>query len=232
MEYSEYKERLLLALNEPDISIKISEMMERSLESYRKEESERLKNELEECKSQLNTLILKNRKLKQMIQKLETETEAKQQEIQKEYTLWKEFQQVYDSMNQMYQMYQQLSLSGKSTLEGIFKRPEPDAWLAAGTQAENISTLWEYTKMQIMERRYGDVEKLSVLIYYFIDLYNKTKNEPIFKMQGVLEGDAFDVENHIRTSGSKAAGKINKVILYGYYNTKTNTILKKSVVEI
>lgn len=232
MEYSEYKENFLLALDEREVLEKLERIIVKSLEGSSQEEVKRLKEELVEYKEKVGSITSENNKLNQMVQKLLGDIQGQQKDFQKKSVVWKEVQQIYSPMYSTYQIYQQISQSARNALKGIFKDEEPAAWIAAGSQPENISSLWEFTKMQIMKRRYEDVKYLSDLIYYFIDLYNKTKNEPIYKMQKVSPGDVFDVEEHIRTSSSKAAGKISKVILFGYLNVKTNLVIKNSVVEV
>lgn len=138
------------------------------------------------------------------------------------------FGQFYD----MYNLYLELSEMSKLSLRGIFKEESPDAFIAAGIQPENIDSLWEYTRMQIMNRKYEESERLGQLICYFIDLYNKIRTSPVYALQEIKNDDFFDVDCHIRTSDSKAAGKVKKIYLYGYTNVLTNTLIKKSVVFI
>lgn len=236
MELNEFNQNILLALEEPEIRDKITEIINTTMEapqlhSYR-EEIKAMENQLDACKRELAGERLKNQELKENNHKLETQIMLSQEEYEKKYVQWKEFENFYHTLYSTYQMYQQISPAGRNAIKGIFKKDTPDVWIAAGTQPENISALWEYTRMQIMERRYQDVDKLAELIYYFIDLYNKTKNDPIYKLQPVSPGDEFDVEYHIRTSNSRAVGKIKKIVLYGFENVKTKAILKKSVIEI
>lgn len=236
MELNEFCQNVLLALEEPEIREKISEIVKETMpvleqDSYR-EELRTMEHQLDSCQRELANVQMKNQELKENNHKLEMQLMLNQEEYEKKYSQWKDFENCYSPLHNAYQLYLQVSPAGRNAIKGIFKEDNPDVWIAAGTQPENISALWEYTRMQIMERRYQDVDKLAELIYYFIDLYNKTKNDPIYILQPVSKGDEFDVEYHIRTSNSRAVGKIKEIILYGYENAKTKAILKKSVIEI
>lgn len=142
------------------------------------------------------------------------------------------FVNVFGRFYSMLEVYDNLSENHKNALKGIFKEDTPDSWIAAGVQPDNIDSLWEYTRMQIMNRKYKELEGLGSLVYYFLDLYNSTRSTPIFTLQEVSAGDMFDVDSHIRTSDSKAAGRISQVYLYGYVNVNTDTVIKRSVVMV
>lgn len=143
-----------------------------------------------------------------------------------------DFNNLFYKIYNVYEVYLKLSDVSKTELRGIFKEDSPDVWIAAGIQPDNIESLWEYTKMRIMKRQYDDLDGLLQFIYYFIELYNKTKTAPFYILQKVTIGDCFDVDLHIRTSESKAAGKIKQILLYGYINANTSAIIKKSVVAL
>lgn len=195
-------------------------------------ETEHLQSELEECKQQKNSEIMKNQKLSNSLALLERQHTKLTEEFRHACSEWERFESIYHSIRTAYEQYEKLSEVCKHALQGMFKNADPALFIAIGIQPDNICALWEYTKMQIMERNYTDIDKLSSLIFYFIEILNQTKSEPVYKIQPVSSGTFFDVESHIRTSTSKAAGKINKIYLYGYLNAKTNAIVKKSVIEI
>ncbi|MCW2279142.1 hypothetical protein [Heliophilum fasciatum] len=142
------------------------------------------------------------------------------------------FQSQYQQVERAYALFR--SLSGKVAREitGIFKASTPAVFIACGTQADNIDTLWEYTKQQIITGQTADVGKLIELLTFFLKLYNSLFDQPPFAWQTVRSGDEFDAAKHIRTADSKVSGRITQVYLPGYINANTEKLIKKSVVRM
>lgn len=245
MEMQEFIDCLLKAADVPEVKQKFAKIMQVISEDEKKNK-QLLIQELEETKTILETQKKENLSLQSKIKEKEKENKQLLQEkeglkkdcqiLQEEIRDCKEnlnyWESLFDGLYNILATYQALSPQNKDCLKGIFKSERPEVFIAAGAQLENIAALWEYVKMQIMSRKYENIKEMSRLVYYFIRLYNQTRETPVLKLQDVTEGDLFDAGNHIRTSDSKASGKIQKIYLYGYEYSATNAIVKRSVVMV
>lgn len=129
-------------------------------------------------------------------------------------------------------LYGELSQSSQHALENIFRSTKPELFIASGVQIDNLKQLWEFAKSEIMEGRVGETELLADLIGYFMNLYNLIHGRMIYVKIEAKAGMDFDVDWHIRTSGSRPAGKIGRVYLDGYVNVNNGSIFGKSVVQV
>lgn len=107
-----------------------------------------------------------------------------------------------------------------------------EEFLACGVQPGNIDTLWEFSRNQALKGNLEDTAILEQIIAYFVRLYNGTNKSPILAFQKVAVGDSFDIDLHIRTQSSKAAGTISNILITGLTNAFTGETIKKSVVEV
>jgi len=244
MELSEFKELLLRSLKDDEISYRLSGLIrnggddavatneqkrqyQKQIEGLRlqntklEEENKYLGAKLEDVTNQLNQKIEDN---KQYIV-----NEANNAKYLKELD---EYRSMFGDLYKVIIMYNRLSEANKKSLKGLFKSNDPVVFLASGMSQGGIESLWEYAKMLIMKRDYGDIEELSGIIYFFIDVMNNVRNVPLNKLLDTKKGDVFDIEMHIRTSDSRPAGKIVRVLLQGFRNAGNNGIIKKSVVEV
>lgn len=129
-------------------------------------------------------------------------------------------------------LYGELSQSSQHALENIFRSTKPELFIASGVQIDNLKQLWEFAKSEIMEGRMGETALLADLIGYFMNLYNLIHGRMIYVKIEAKAGMDFDVDWHIRTSGSRPAGKIDRVYLDGYVNVNNGSIFGKSVVQV
>ncbi|EKO3578281.1 hypothetical protein P0F20_002406 [Vibrio metschnikovii] len=128
-------------------------------------------------------------------------------------------------------LYQDLSEQTRTSLSGIFKDTSVQGLVACGIQEKNISNLWDYAKNEVVNGINPDIEKISAL---FELLFNRfILAYPMFALQAVKQGDNFDTHLHIKhNTSSNSSGSITKVLLTGYVNTKTEKVIKPSVVVI
>jgi hypothetical protein len=184
---------------------------------------------------------LRNRitQLEQQVQSLQSEIAAANELLQKtelnrdEYrTKYFQFKGIFQRQTHTFYQYQGLSEQSREALSGVFKGDSFEEFLACGVQPANIDTLWEFARNQALEGRLDDLPVLGQIIAYFVELYNGTNESPILAFQQVSVGDSFDVDLHIRTQSSKAAGAISSIILTGLTNAFTGEVIKKTVVEI
>ncbi len=131
----------------------------------------------------------------------------------------------------IYELFSSLSTKTKESLNGIFKDSSLEGFLSCGVQDKNISSFWEYIKVELQEDKNSDIEKL-VQIYNFL-FQRYIKAFPIYALQEVNAGDEFEALSHVNHSSSSAvSGTITKVLLRGYVNTKTSKVIKQSVVKV
>lgn len=142
---------------------------------------------------------------------------------------------IIEDYKSRYKIYDRLNALSENTLmdvSRIFKGKNYEEFIACGAQIDSINSLWDYTKNKILLNKEFDVEVLTDIIQYFISLYNKTSDTPTFIIQEVNIGDEFDADLYIRTSDSRASGRILEVCLIGYANKNTGKIIKKSIVRV
>jgi len=101
--------------------------------------------------------------------------------------------------------------------------------LVCGVQEKNINSLWEYIRVEIIEDKNSDIDKL-IEIFNFL-FANYLKAYPIYQLQDIKIGDEFKTEIHINTS-SNPSGYIKEIQLNGWINNKTKDIVKKSLVKV
>jgi len=126
--------------------------------------------------------------------------------------------------------FKTLKANTQSALAGIFKEPSAVGFIACGVQEKNLLSLWDYTKNRLMEQADAETAILVELFYFLFSRYRLAY--PNYRLQEVTLGEAFDPEQHIRSSQSRASGAISKVLLSGWVNNKNQKIIKTSVVEI
>lgn len=184
-----------------------------------------LRKKIADLEQQLNELQKETATVKDRLEK----TEKNRDEYKSKYF---QFKGIFQRQTHTFYQYQSLSEQSREALGGIFKGTSFEEFLACGVQPGNIDTLWEFSRNQALEGNLEDVLILEQIIAYFVHLYNKTNESPILAFQKVTEGDSFDVDLHIRTQKSKAAGTVSKIILTGLTNAFTGEVIKKTVVEV
>lgn len=184
--------------------------------------------------SQSHTQFL-NLKIQELQAELNATTDrlAKMEENRNEYKAkYFQFKGIFQRQTQTFYAYQGLSAQSKEALSGIFKGSSFEEFLACGVQPGNIDALWEFARNEALNGNREDVAVLESIIAYFVRLYNGTNDSAILISQDVKAGDLFDVDYHIRTKDSKAAGSITNVLLSGLTNAFTGEVIKKAIVEI
>ncbi|TKH02108.1 hypothetical protein FC682_22335 [Peribacillus simplex] len=188
-------------------------------ELLREKEKEiaRLQQEIESKKEEISEYQIK-------ITHLNEKMEAYFTELQKRRADYREAEELYEAV-------QQLSETTKSSLKGIFKGGSVQEFIVCGVQYENISSLWDFIKNEIMEGREQEREILLALFLYFFQEYVKTYDTPLYKIQQVKMNEIFREDLYIRALNSKISGNITDILLPGYISINGKTI-KKSVVRI
>lgn len=129
-----------------------------------------------------------------------------------------------------YELYRTLTDETKISLKGIFKDDTFEGFIACGVQDKNINSLWDYIKNELIENSNQDNESLVKIFDFFFMKYIIAY--PMFEVQNIEIGEDFNTDFHIKDSQSSASGTIKKVLLKGWINTKTNSVIRKSVIRI
>ncbi|EKO3780311.1 hypothetical protein P0F39_001846 [Vibrio metschnikovii] len=170
-------------------------------------------------------------KLNQLVDDQKTQLQQRQQDSSKrdEKLVW--YQTHFEDDLNILSLYQELSEQTRTSLNGIFKDTSVEGLVACGIQEKNISNLWDYAKSEAVNGTNPDLEKINrlfeLLFKRFILAY------PMFALQAVKVGDIFDTQLHIKHNSSvNTSGSISIIRLIGYVNTKTQKVIKPSLVVI
>ncbi len=143
----------------------------------------------------------------------------------------KSYEDLFKGEIEAYRLFESLSSHTKKSLSGIFKDDSISGFIACGIQERNISNIWEYLKNEVIEDENKDISNLKLIFEFLFSRY--VLAHPIYELQQVDSGSAFDPQHHIRHSSSKnVSGDIQDVLLSGWINKKTNKLVKQSVVII
>ncbi|MCK1986229.1 MULTISPECIES: coiled-coil domain-containing protein [Peribacillus] len=220
-------ESLMVSLQDERVTEKIKAIAEagsfnqmgeyKELLREKEKEIARLQQEIESKKEEISEYQIK-------ITHLNGKMEAYFTELQKRRADYREAEELYEAV-------QQLSHSTKSSLKGIFKGGSVQEFIVCGVQYENISSLWDFIKNEIMEGREQEREILLALFLYFFQEYSKTYDTPLYRIQQVKMNEVFREDLYIRAPNSKISGNITDILLPGYISINGKTI-KKSVARI
>jgi len=137
----------------------------------------------------------------------------------------------YREAEELYGAIQQLSETTRNSLKGIFKGETVQEFIVCGVQYENISSLWDFIKNEMMEGREQERGTLLALFQFFFYEYSKTYDTPLYELQEVKINEAFREDLYIRTLNSKISGNVTEILLPGYTSVN-GKIIKKSIVRI
>ena len=130
-----------------------------------------------------------------------------------------------------YQLFEGLSTQTHQSIDGIFSDRSITGFIACGIQERNITSLWDYIKNEIMENNHSDIPALKEIFSFLFSRYALAY--PIYTLQPVELDEAFDAQKHIKHShSSNVSGNIQDVVFKGWINTKTNKVMKQSLVII
>lgn len=183
----------------------------------KEKEIARLQQEIEVKKEEITEYQIKVRHLNQKIDSYFNELQKRRED--------------YREAEELYGAVQQLSETTRNSLKGIFKGETVQEFIVCGVQYENISSLWDFIKSEIMEGREQERETLLALFKFFFREYSKTYDTPLYELQEVKMHEAFREDLHIRTLNSKISGNVTEILLPGYTSIN-GKIIKKSIVRI
>lgn len=176
----------------------------------------------------LDTQIVSSQKELKLVNNKIDELEKENKTIYEELLIYKK---TFKQDLKIYRIYEELSPTTKDSIKNIFKNDSLDGFISCGVQEKNISSFWEYIKLEIINDKNKDIEKLTEIFYYFFDKYRLAY--PMYELDTTKVDDNFDTQLHIKHNRSQnVSGSIKKVLLHGYLNIKTNNIVKQSIVFI
>jgi len=238
-----FKNKLLdLLKSDSDIKQAIRDVFSSETDHRNVDQISQLQKELEESKHKIKKILGRNEdetsNLKSQIKQLEESLGNKKKEnislkeiIEKNKDQIKYYKDTFKEDIDAYQLFESLSNSTKKSLSSIFKDDSMSGFIACGIQERNISNLWEYLKNEVIEDKNKDITNLKMIFEFLFSRY--VLAHPIYERQQVDLGSTFDSQLHIRHSCSKnVSGDIQKVLLSGWINKKTNKLVKQSVVII
>jgi hypothetical protein len=211
-------ERVIEKIKEIAVSGSFSQMREhKELLKEKEKEIAKLKQEIELKKEEISEYQIK-------IHHQNEKIESYFNELQKRRADYREAEELYEAV-------QQLSATAKNSLKGIFKGETVQEFIVCGVQYENISSLWDFIKNEIMEGREQEREILLALFQFFFHEYSKIYDTPLYKIQEVKLNEVYRDDLYIRAYNSKVSGNITDILLPGYISIN-GKIVKKSIVRI
>jgi hypothetical protein len=218
---------LLISLQDERVIDKLNEILEMDMFNPPREAKKLLIEKEEEIARLHQELDSKKREIigyKKKVNELNQKIDSYLYELQNRRADYQEAEELYDSI-------QHLSEKTRNSLKRIFKGTTVQDFIICGVQYENISSLWDFIKNEIIEGREIERETLIAIFQYFFQVYSKTYDTPLYKTQEVQINDFFREDLHIRASNSKVSGNITEILLPGYISIN-GKIIKKSIVKI
>lgn len=116
----------------------------------------------------------------------------------------------------------------------IFKNVQNFAeFVLFGTASSTIENLYEVISYNVLRDDFSDLDSLSYIYYYFIDLFNTRSGKIVYKLDDLQENQAFEPVKHTKTKESLESGKILAIYIKGFeYLSPSKPLTKKSIVKV
>ncbi|WP_217542981.1 hypothetical protein [Vibrio metschnikovii] len=186
---------------------------------------------ISQLQQQLQAKEVEINQLNQVVDTQKAQLQERKQDSSKrdEKLVW--YQTHFEDDLTIFNLYQELSEQTRTSLNGIFKDCSIQGIVACGIQEKNISNFWDYAKSEVINGTNPDLGKINRLFELLFKRFNLAY--PMFALQAVKVGDNFDTQLHIKHNSSvKMSGAISSIRLIGYVNTKTEKVIKPSLVVI
>ncbi len=190
-------------------------------------ENDNLKNDIRNFQNQLHSQTQKTSQAKNEINTLENEKQDLLNIAEKYNSIASKF----ENLIKIHKMYLSINNVHGVFLNSLFKGKSIDVFFTCGVQEKKIASLWDYIKSSIIEEK-RNIEELKQIFAYFFGLYNSIYHPPLYRSNNVRINERFNDEKHIKVSQHNHSGKIRKIVFDGYYNSNTDEIIKKTIVEI
>ncbi|WP_277258907.1 hypothetical protein [Phascolarctobacterium succinatutens] len=188
----------------------------------------------EQVKNQAWELAQKNEELRSAAAaagKLEQDYEkinAANAKLQRELNAW---QKEFAEPAKFYRLYKSLPQGIRGRFTDIIADSSIVAFISTGSNIEYVEMFWDS-----MKRNYAELgaerEALLQIFAYLLELCNAYQGEQVYELLDDEIGKGFDDDVHMRSENcSKYSGKIEKVLLPGIWNKRSERANKKALVE-
>lgn len=189
--------------------------------------AEQVKNqawELAQKNEKLRSAAAAARKFEQDYEKI-NEANAK---LQRELNAW---QKEFAEPAKFYRLYKSLPQGIRGRFTDIIADSSIVAFISTGSNIEYVEMFWDS-----MKRNYAELgaerEALLQIFAYLLELCNAYQGEQVYELLDDEIGKGFDDDVHMRSENcSKYSGKIEKVLLPGIWNKRSERANKKALVE-
>lgn len=213
--------------DEQAASIKALKRAKEQQEHENNKLAEQVKNqtwELAQKNEELRSAAAVARKFEQDYEKI-NEANAK---LQRELNAW---QKEFAELAKFYRLYKSLPQGIRGRFTDIIADSSIVAFISTGSNIEYVEMFWDS-----MKRNYAELgaerEALLQIFAYLLELCNAYQGEQVYELLDDEIGKGFDDDVHMRSENcSKYSGKIEKVLLPGIWNKRSERANKKALVE-
>lgn len=189
--------------------------------------AEQVKNqtwELAQKNEELRSAAAAARKFEQDYEKI-NEANAK---LQRELNAW---QNEFAEPVKFYRLYKSLPQGIRGRFTDIIADASIVAFISTGSNIEYVEMFWDS-----MKRNYAELgaerETLLQIFAYLLELCNAYQGEQVYMLLDDEIGKGFDDDLHMRSENcSKYSGRIEKVLLPGIWNKRSERANRKALVE-
>lgn len=189
--------------------------------------AEQVKNqtwELAQKNEELRSAAAVARKFEQDYEKI-NEANAK---LQRELNAW---QKEFAEPAKFYRLYKSLPQGIRGRFTDIIADASIVAFISTGSNIEYVEMFWDS-----MKRNYAELgaerETLLQIFAYLLELCNAYQGEQVYMLLDDEIGKGFDDDLHMRSENcSKYSGRIEKVLLPGIWNKRSERANRKALVE-
>lgn len=228
--FDEQAQRIAELQEENDEQAASIKALKRAKEQQENENSklvEQVKNqawELAQKNEELRSAAAAAGKLEQDYEKI-NEANAK---LQRELNAW---QKEFAEPAKFYRLYKSLPQGIRGRFTDIIADSSIVAFISTGSNIEYVEMFWDS-----MKRNYAELgaerEALLQIFAYLLELCNAYQGEQVYELLDDEIGKGFDDDVHMRSENcSKYSGKIEKVLLPGIWNKRSERANKKALVE-
>lgn len=208
----------------------------------------RLENEVSNKATEITDLIRQNSDMRdkvynqaeelnrrdESLKKANTKIDELENNLEKTTAELQNYVENYSELEKAYNSYKKLSDNTKFALEGIFgAESSPTNFLAGALQEGHLESLFDYVATMMNSNAAQDeIETLHALFEFAFSAANSGIREKIYTRLEISEGDDFYGEEMRKTSNSEQSGSVKKILLDGYKYSRTDKVVKTSLVVI
>lgn len=213
--------------NKQAASIKALKRAKEQQENENSKLAEQVKNqawELAQKNEELRSAAAAAGKLEQDYEKIN----AANAKLQRELNAW---QKEFAEPVKFYRLYKSLPQGIRGRFTDIIADSSIVAFISTGSNIEYVEMFWDS-----MKRNYAELgaerETLLQIFAYLLELCNAYQGEQVYMLLDDEIGKGFDDDLHMRSENcSKYSGRIEKVLLPGIWNKRSERANRKALVE-